>query len=189
MDKMFSIDAWYFVFPAFLIYIIILFLNVKKKNKGYTILQYITVISFGVYVLSVIALTIFPIDVNTGIYANQAPWYKLINFIPILTIDLSTFVLNIIMCIPLGVYLALFYKDNSLAEIVRKSFLFSLSIEIIQFILQITVSNGRCADINDLLANTLGGALGYLIINSIIRNQNFENLISKFKLYQVSERL
>lgn len=183
MDRMFSIEAWYFVIPIFLIYIIMLFLVVKKSDKRYTVFQYVTLISFGIYILSVITLTIFPIDVNTGIYANQVPWYRLINFIPVLTIDLSTFILNIIMCIPLGVYLVLFYKVNSLSYIVRKSFLFSLCIEVTQFILQITVSNGRCMDINDLLSNTLGGLLGYIAMKSIIKDQNLENLINKFKFY------
>lgn len=92
MDRIFSIEAWYFVIPVFIVYMAILFLNVKKKSKGSTIFQYITMISFGVYLLSVITLTIFPIDVNLGIYANQVPWYRLINIIPILTIDLPTFI-------------------------------------------------------------------------------------------------
>ena len=183
MDRMFSIEAWYFVIPAFLIYIAVLFLNVKKKNKGYTLLQYITLISFGVYLLSVITLTIFPIDVNLGIYANQVPWYRLINIIPILTIDLFTFMLNIIMCIPFGVYMMLFNKINSLSYIAKRSFLLSLSIEITQFILLLTVSSGRSMDVNDLISNTLGGILGFIIIKNLNDNKIFNNLIKRFKLY------
>lgn len=182
MDRMFSIEAHYFVIPVFLIYMVLLFLSVKQKNKRYSIFQYISLISFAIYILSVITLTIFPIDVNTGIYANQVPWYELINFIPVLTIDITTFALNIIMCIPLGVYLLIIYKVNTLSSVTKTSFLFSLCIEITQFILQITVSNGRSMDINDLISNTLGGVLGYVIIKSLIKNQTFGNLINRFNL-------
>lgn len=183
MDRMFSIEAGYFVIPVFLIYMILLFLTDKKKNKRYSIFQYTSLISFAVYILSVITLTIFPIDVNTGIYANQAPWYSSINFIPVLTIDIATFALNIIMCIPLGVYLVIIYNVNTLSNIYKRSFLFSLCIEITQLILRITVSNGRSMDINDLISNTLGGVLGYVLIKSLIKNQSFSKIINRFKVY------
>jgi glycopeptide antibiotics resistance protein len=81
------------------------------------------------------------------------------------------------------VYLVIIYKVNTLSNISKRSFLFSLCIEITQFILQITVSNGRSMDINDLISNTLGGVLGYVIIKSSIKNQIFANVINRFKLY------
>ncbi|MNO99478.1 VanZ like family protein [compost metagenome] len=86
------------------------------------------------------------------------------------------------MCIPLGVYLLIIFNVDTIASVTKISFLFSLCIEVTQFILQITVSNGRSMDINDLISNTLGGILGYLVVKSLIKNQTFANLINRFNL-------
>lgn len=90
-----------------------------------------------------------------------------INFIPILTIDIPSFVLNVIMLIPFGVYLpVLNSKVASAKKAAKYGFFLSLSIEILQLIIEVTLGSGRIADINDIIANTLGAAVGFLIIRN-----------------------
>lgn len=179
-----TIDAGYILGPLFIVYLLVVLLKLKKQNRNYSMFQYITLISLGIYILSVVALTTFPIEINLGMYKNQSPWYSRINPIPILTIDMATFILNIIMLVPFGVYQWLVVKQNKLSwELVAvRSFLFSLTIEVLQLLLYITLNSGRSVDINDLIANTLGGILGYYAIRFVSKNTYFKDLIDQFKV-------
>lgn len=106
-----------------------------------------------------------------------------INFIPILTIDIPSFVLNVIMLIPFGVYLPLLYgKVDSAKKAAKYGFFLSLSIEVLQLIIKVTLGSGRIADINDIIANTLGAAIGYLILNKLVKIKPFKALVSNFSL-------
>lgn len=76
---------------------------------------------------------------------------------------------NIICFIPFGFFLPIYYiKLRSLLLVVILAFCFSLIIEVIQLLLKV-----GCFDVDDLLLNTIGGLLGYLIFiiyqKSIIR--------------------
>lgn len=66
---------------------------------------------------------------------------------------------NIILLLPLGVLLPfLFYKCKSLLTVITIAFCTSISVELLQFGLQIGM-----ADIDDVLLNTFGAAIGYFI--------------------------
>lgn len=62
---------------------------------------------------------------------------------------------NIAVFIPFGFYLSAAKEELKLMKQIMKAFLFSLALEVMQFILAI----GR-SDITDLLMNTLGGFIG-----------------------------
>lgn len=138
--------------------------------------------------MGVIHFTLFPIEVNIGKYANQAPWYSSVNPIPLLTLDSKTFLLNIILFFPLGVYLP-FLKNNyhSIKEIARIGFFISFKIEITQLCLRIFVGNGRSMDINDLIANTLGCTFGYLIIQRFFQIDNIKIWLNCLVVYKSSK--
>ncbi|WP_258042573.1 VanZ family protein [Paenibacillus sp. UNC499MF] len=140
-------------------------------------------ISFCIYTSAVIHLVFFPIDINIGLYANQTPWYKTINFIPLLTLDIKTFVLNVLMLVPLGIYLPLLNpKYGTVTKAAKLALVVSLSLEVLQLVIRITLGNGRSTDINDLLANTLGGVLGFLIYRMLMRSAAIRRLADRFKL-------
>lgn len=179
-----TIKSWYILVPIFIVYLVTITSKIKKRRKSYSKFQYITLITLGIYILSVIALTLFPIDINLGMYRNLTPWYSRINVIPIITIDLATFILNIIMLVPYGVYQWLLVKEDKICweHVATKSFIFSLGIELSQLLLYIIFNSGRSVDINDIIANTLGGIIGYYIIKYVAKNQYFGKLINQFKL-------
>ena len=67
-------------------------------------------------------------------------------------------ILNLVLFVPLGFFLPLLYKKyHHIKNVVLTGFLFSLSIEIIQMF------GWGATDINDLIINTVGACLGYLI--------------------------
>lgn len=82
-----------------------------------------------------------------------------------------TFYLNIIMCIPLGFLLPFIWKDyRKLYKTLLLGAGFSLLIEISQLI------TTRATDVDDLIANTIGTFVGYIIwlIFTKIFNKHFK---------------
>ena len=70
---------------------------------------------------------------------------------------------NVMLLLPLGVFLALLARARSARRVALTGFGLSLVIETTQLVLDVTVSTGRVADINDLLGNTIGAAAGYAL--------------------------
>lgn len=180
---MFTIQSTYILAPLFLLFLLFLVADALWKKRKRNIGHYFIIITFSIYLLCVIQLVFFPIEVNIGKYANLTPWYKTINFIPILTIDVQTFVLNILMLIPFGVYLPLLHrKFESIKIVTYYGFFLSLTIEGIQMMIRVICGNGRSTDINDLLANTVGAILGYIVINALLKRSNGNNILNKIRL-------
>jgi len=70
---------------------------------------------------------------------------------------------NIALFLPLGFLLPLtFARLRSLTRVLAIAFCLSLSIETIQFFLRF-VGNDRAVDIDDVLLNTLGACLGFVV--------------------------
>jgi len=179
----FIIDSWYILLTAFVLFILTLFIRTRKRN--YRAGQYFLLITFAIYLLAVIHLVFFPIEIWLGVNKSTQPLWQVIlqeiNFIPILTIDIPSFVLNVIMLIPFGIYLPLLNgKVGSAKKAAMNGFFLSLSIEVLQLTIEVTLGSGRIADINDLIANTLGAAVGFLIIEKLVKINLFKVLVSKF---------
>ena len=123
--------------------------KIKTFKNGDWFLQYL----FTVYLIF--------IGIVTGMFAfdawslNGAHNY---NLIPFIGENLSYIILNILLFLPMGVFVPLMQQTEkrSLRKTVLIILLLSLFIECIQFFFV-----GRLADIDDLIANTLGGLLGY----------------------------
>lgn len=91
-----------------------------------------------------------------------------INLIPFSSEGAMTYILNIIMFMPLGFLLPLIWKNfRNAKKVVLMGFLMSLAIEICQLF------NIRTTDIDDLMMNTLGTLVGYCcwkVFSLIFRN-------------------
>lgn len=184
MSIMFTIESWYVLVPLGLLGLIWLVSWTKRKKRKLNAAQFVVLTSFGIYLLCVIHLVFFPIDVNIGRFANQTPWYKTINFIPILTIDFKTFLLNVIMLIPLGMYIPFLNQiEPSVKKIAKIGFSLSLSFELVQLLFRMVLGSGRSTDINDLLANTAGAVIGFLIVSKLFEIQLFKSILQRLQLY------
>lgn len=94
------------------------------------------------------------------------------NLIPLITLtleDLKTSFLNILLLIPFGFGLP-FVTNLRVKKVVVIGALFSIVIELLQvitgFMAKITF---RIADINDLIFNTVGVAIGYILLIGFVR--------------------
>ena len=127
----------------------------------------LTVVVAATYGAAVLALTLLPLQVATGVYANQAAWYEKLNLLPIVTIDVKTFVLNVVMTVPVGMLAPLLLPVYTRKRAALIGLLFSLAIELIQGASDILISSGRSADVNDVIANTAGAVIGWCIFSRL----------------------
>lgn len=81
---------------------------------------------------------------------------------------------NIAFFIPIGLLTPILFKGNSLIVSVGTGFMYSLSIELLQIPIL------RATDVDDLILNTTGAVIGYIIY--IIAARYFPKIKSEFKI-------
>ena len=129
------------------------------------------------YIAVIVALTILPISL-AALQSPKGPGVNLIPFIntyknykdSLSSTDLAwkdfaleNIIGNVLLFIPMGIiFPARFKRCRSLKMIILISFCSSLLIELIQALLRL-LGIHRTADVDDIILNTLGGAIGYLI--------------------------
>ncbi|MCB0194463.1 MAG: VanZ family protein [Anaerolineae bacterium] len=152
------------------------FLRLKKK-KSLAYLLFFTI--FYVYIVKVLDYTLFQFQslillnyFMPDLILNGLTAGKSLNLIPLITLtpqDLKTSLLNILLLIPFGFGLP-FITDFRMKKIVVMGALFSIGIELLQlitgFLAKITF---RIADINDVIFNTVGVAIGYILFVGFMR--------------------
>ncbi len=84
---------------------------------------------------------------------------------------------NVILFIPLGIYISMFLKNSRLHKNILKIAGISLLFEVCQYVFAIGAS-----DITDIITNTIGGIIGiliYLLIKKAIKDDNkVKNFVS-----------
>ena len=127
-----------------------MFQSVKQKRISY--------ITFSAYFILLIWLALFKFATNL----LELPSMRGVNLIPFYysqetNTHLKEVLYNIIVFIPLGVYVQIFKEDWKKATKFLVIFLTSFLFEVVQFTLAIGAS-----DVTDLIGNTLGGIVGIL---------------------------
>ncbi len=149
-----------------------------KRNKSFVYLLFFTIFSF--YIFAVLYYTIFKLQ--SVFLLNWLSPNRLMlkghtvaqgmNLIPLAALrlaDVSTSLLNILLFIPFGFGLP-FVTKLHMRKVVITSTLFSMTIELLQLLTGILAHRTfRTADINDVIFNTTGAAIGYLLFILFIR--------------------
>ena len=159
--------------------------NISKKKYGRKITYKAELILFlfYIYTIAVMTLTVIPLpfarfeDLHRG-GINLIPVINTVNDLKIAfkytayTFAEQTFqnlIGNIMLFIPLGIFLPVVssYRYRSLVNVAAFAFICSVSIETIQFI-ERQFEIYRFVDIDDVILNTLGAILGFVIINNLV---------------------
>ena len=155
---------------------IVTFLRLKKKK----ILVYLIFFTmFYAYLFKVLDYTLFQFQsllllkhFTPDLILNGQTAGKNMNLIPLITLtpqDLKTSLLNILLLIPFGFGLP-FITNFRMKKTVVIGALFSIIIEFLQlitgFMAKITF---RIADINDVIFNTVGVVIGYILFVGFVR--------------------
>ena len=139
-----AVSAIITLFPAAILLYFTIFRNSGKKKL-------ILLSLFALYLSAVFSVVGLP---SVLYFTFQAD----LNYIPFVDILNMTSVLNIILFIPLGFLLPTIWSDfRSLKKTVLVGFSLSLTIELLQLF------TFRLTDVDDLITNTLGTALGYFL--------------------------
>ena len=154
----------------------IILVTVRRKQDSF--LQVTIQASFFIYVFAVLQLTGYFILFKE--ISSHGWWDKMnqriethdrVNLEPFKTIDIyqtwgKQILGNLVMLLPLGIYLPLIYKRFRKAYhffvVLLICFLISVAIELLQL-----ATSYRSTDIDDVMLNTLGGGAGFLIYQLI----------------------
>ena len=145
-----------------------MFQSTKQKRVSYIV--------FSVYFILLIWLVLFKFATSL----SALPSMRSINLIPFYYIQetnthLKEILYNIIVFVPLGVYVQIFKEDWKIAAKCLAVFGISFLFEAVQFIFAIGAS-----DVTDLIGNTIGGIVGILfsIIMKKIAPKKFISIIN-----------
>lgn len=140
-------------------------MNDKKK-----IVNMALGVIFVGYIIVMSKILFFKYIPLTDVFNSDREVIRSVNLIPFHTINryytnfsnssiaLLNVIGNILIFIPLGIYLKIFKKDINFIKCVIIAFLTSLCVEILQFGFGIGIT-----DVDDIILNTLGGAIGFII--------------------------
>ena len=141
-----------------MLYIFIFYKKWKKKGKDILLIN----TTMYIYLSFVLYFTLMPVLASLPFIFNHP--YNLMNLIPFVDLIngrgdfIKQIILNIIMTIPFGFLFPLSNKSNFIKTICY-IILLSSSIELLQPLL-----NGfRSSDITDIITNTIGGVIGYIM--------------------------
>ncbi|MEI5909538.1 VanZ family protein [Bacillus spongiae] len=163
------------LFAPWLLYRIILFLVKKEFSLRTELIN-------GFFYFSLIFIYYLTIAPFPFIFYEKEYYFALMNLIPFQSIygslshdyfmvPLRNIGGNILLFVPLGFIIPLRFKLSKLSKVLFVGFSVSLTVEIIQFLWL----PGRSPDVDDLILNTLGALIGFLIFNSLVM------LYEKFK--------
>jgi glycopeptide antibiotics resistance protein len=151
---------------------------IRLKNKEHIVyLIFFTI--FYIYIVKVLDYTLFQFQsllllkyLMPGLILRGETVETSMNFIPLITLthqDLKTSLLNILLMIPFGFGLP-FITNFRMKKTVVIGMLFSIVIEFLQlitgFMAKVTF---RIVDINDVIFNTIGVAVGYILFIVLVR--------------------
>ena len=140
----------------------------EKKTK--TLIRLTGILLFILYVLLLIYFLFFSEEYGRAAEVQQEYRYNLVPFVEIRRFwiyrkQLGTFAVfsnifgNVIGFLPFGFILpVIFRRMNSGFLICISGFILSLTVEVIQLITKV-----GCFDVDDLILNTLGAVLGYVL--------------------------
>ncbi|MFJ8108977.1 VanZ family protein [Streptomyces sp. NPDC096132] len=178
----FEIGATTVLGPLLAAFGLLLALRARRGRAGWTGRHAVTRLLAAAYAAGVLSLTIFPIVVTYGEFANQMPWTNQINWIPMPSPDPSI-VANVILTVPLGMLLPLMSaRVGSKGRATAVTAAVSLSIELTQLLMYVVCNNARLTDTTDLLVNTLGGFLGFVVLHRAARIPALARLLHTFAL-------
>jgi glycopeptide antibiotics resistance protein len=172
----------------------------KNRSKvQFSIEREIVLNLFLVYILCFIGITLFPLmitwDGSKGMVSvNLVPVFNTIDSVINIPQDpqMHNFMIrfwiknilgNTLLLFPFGLLLPILWrKFYNVRKTLLYSFLFSLGIEIIQLLSYYVGNIGRSFDIDDIILNTFGAWIGYMIYKKIVLkliNKQFLNGIQR----------
>lgn len=136
----------------------------KKHNICISNLYYAIIAVLTIYITAVLHFTGVGTIYDIFLYKFSIQKEQ-INIIPFSqSIDITAYLLNILLFIPLGFLMPFISRKKcSIINVILNGFSFTLFIELSQLL------NNRRTDIDDIILNTIGAVIGFLLYNLFIK--------------------
>jgi glycopeptide antibiotics resistance protein len=145
----------------------------KENNKS----NKLTILLLIIYLIVLFWILLFKLGVHFSYMQKRN--FAIIPFHDA-KIDYSEIILNMVVFVPVGIYVGVLCRRWSLGKKLLSFFLLSLMIESFQFIFRV-----GAFDTTDIITNTIGGIIGLMIflaiekiINNTVKAQKFINIIA-----------
>lgn len=185
-NYVYAIKMAFLIFPLLALLVTLPYIISQYRKYGSLLmLRSVIIYSFILYLLVIYFLVILPlppiseVEKSTAVFTQLEPFYSFFYLKENIYFKLNDFdtywnlfgnsyfyqvIYNIFITIPFGIYLRYYFK-YSFKKTLFFSFLLSLFFELTQLsgLYGIYPRPYRIFDVDDLITNTLGGAIGYLI--------------------------
>lgn len=150
--------TWPMILVSVVIIVTLRISYLVKNHEHLTLYKELFVLIFIVYILALFQVVTSQ-DVVSWSSNNFIPFKEMFRYKIGSRLFIKNVVGNIILFLPYGFFASFYLKPKKIGLITILTFIASLTIEIVQ------MSIGRVFDVDDIILNTLGGALGsYLYI-------------------------
>lgn len=126
-----------------------------KNNQKFCFYKEIFMLLFIIYVMCLFEIVTLQ-DYNYGL-SNYIPFKEIFRYQIGSRLFIKNIIGNILLFLPYGYFTADYLKSKKVLPVALLTMLVSLTIECVQ------LNIGRTFDIDDVILNTLGGILGYLL--------------------------
>lgn len=132
-----------------------------------------------VYAAGVVANTVFPIFLDMP--TSAGPWSAHLEVVPLAGYEVADAVMNILVFVPLGVLVSLIVGSTPWWRALAVAAALSLAIEVTQLVTAHLLGGGHIADLNDLVFNVVGAALGVGLLALLSRVPGAAALVDRFR--------
>ncbi|MET0434616.1 MAG: VanZ family protein [Cellulomonas sp.] len=166
------------VLPLAAVALAVLLGSLRRRGR-LTAPRALVALALCVYLAGVVANTVFPIYLDKP--AGGAPWTSQAVLVPFAGYEVADALMNVAVFVPLGILLALVLERSSWWRPVAAAACVSLVIEVVQLLSTHLLGNGHVADVNDLVWNVVGGAVGVALLAVAARVPATRGHVERFR--------
>lgn len=148
-------SVWPMIFIFTIIIVSIRLVYIFNNKENFVLHKELLMLCFIIYILLLYYIVTFQ-DNNYGTN-NFVPFREIFRYDVNSRLFLKNVIGNVLLFVPFGIFVTYYVKNDKVYQTLFLSILVSCSIEFAQSVI------GRTADIDDVILNTMGGILGYII--------------------------
>lgn len=150
-----------------------------SRGRRRTPMRILSGVVATLYVAAVVYVTFLPLHLGPDRYERE--WWIWVQAMPFqdLVDDPSGLILNVALFLPLGFLAPLLVRTRKWWQTALAGLAVSATIEALQFLGDLTLSPGRVADSDDLIANVVGTVLGFLLLRLVLLVPAFRSVVER----------
>ena len=153
--------TWPMLLISTIIIVVFRLTYIIKNKQKFVLFEELLKLSFCLYILCLFQVVTFEYDVSWATN-NFIPFKEILRYNITSHLFFKNVLGNMILFLPFGFYTSYYLKVDKIKIPFLLTFIASISIEVVQMCI------GRVFDVDDIILNVIGGALGYYIY-SILR--------------------